>query len=206
MDSFLPKTHWAYSQPEYQYPFDPALGQSLLEEAGWNLLPEKSYRSNEQGEELSFEFTTTVAELRQTWAAVFEIQLQACGIRLIRRNVTGDWWFGDTTGLKQRDFEIGAFAWVSEWDLPVNSYYGCDSVPSVQNGFQGDNFMGWCNRTASDAADQASNALLSQTERKTAFVILQNEFAKDLPSIPLFLRDDGATWEHIDFNIRPYFP
>jgi serine/threonine protein kinase len=203
MDSFLPKTHWAYSSPRTQYPFNPTQGQALLEQAGWILPDGATYRKNVQGEELSLKFTTTTAVFRQTWGDVWEKQMEDCGIRIMRFNVPATWWFGDTTGLIRRDFELGAFAWVSEDNLSVVTLYACASIPSDQNGWQGQNYMGWCNETASQAAEQASNTQLSQNERRPFVATLQEEFAKDVPSLPLFLREDGNTWEHIDFNLSP---
>jgi len=35
MDSFVPKTHWAYSGPYTDYAYSPDNGNALLEQAGW---------------------------------------------------------------------------------------------------------------------------------------------------------------------------
>ena len=47
MDTFIPKSHWLYTAPpaEYRYPFDPAEGRALLEQAGWTLAPGATYRT-----------------------------------------------------------------------------------------------------------------------------------------------------------------
>ncbi|MFO7633438.1 MAG: ABC transporter substrate-binding protein, partial [Caldilinea sp.] len=48
MDSFLPKTHWAYSGPYPDLPmYDPEAGMALLEDAGWTGSP---VRSNANGD------------------------------------------------------------------------------------------------------------------------------------------------------------
>jgi len=201
MDSFLLKIHWAYSQPNTQYPFDPAAGQVLLEQAGWTWLNGKNYRTNSRGEELSLKLTTTPLELRQTWGAVFEAQMQACGIHLIRLHVDPSWWFGETTGAIRGDFELGALYWDIEENPDVNNFYGCDSIPTSENDWKGNNLAGWCNQTASEAAKKATDLSLSQAERKQFFAILQEEFARDLPALPLFLRTDANGWEHIEFNL-----
>jgi hypothetical protein len=60
---------------------------------------------------MALKFTTTTAQFRQTWAAVFEEQMKACGLRILRFHVPAAWWFGDTTGLARRDFELGAYTY-----------------------------------------------------------------------------------------------
>lgn len=201
MDSFLPKTHWAYSQPITQYPFDPAIGQALLEQAGWTWVNGKNYRTNVQGEELNLQLTTTTAQIRQTWAPVFEAQMQACGIHLMRLHVDPNWLFGESTGAANGDFELGGWTLPFEENPDVTGYFGCDSIPASENGWAGFNYTGWCNEIASEATKKAADLSLTQSERKPFFVIIQEEFAKDVPIIPLFIRETGDGWEHIEFNL-----
>ena len=187
MDSFLPSTHWAYSKPASQYPFNPAQGQALLDQAGWRLAEGAAYRTNSKGETLALKFTTTTAAFRQTWAAVLVQNLMDCGIQLIRLHVPASWWYGDTTGLARRDFELGAFPWVSDSDPKGRTHYACDQIPLPSNNWQGQNYMGWCNQVASDAIIRADTALI-RDERIAAYRVFQEEFAKDMSSIPAFQR------------------
>ena len=107
MDSFNPKTHWAWGGP-YEFPqYDPAAAAALLDEAGWTLAEGAAVRTNADGEALSLKFTTTNAQFRQTWSAVAIQQWAECGIQIIPTYAPGSWWFGDTTGLARRDFELG---------------------------------------------------------------------------------------------------
>ena len=114
MDTNLPKTHWAAASEAdgiVVYPFDPDKGKALLDEAGWKL-PEGQRVRAKDGVPLSLEFTTTNAQFRITWATVLEKQLlDNCGIQIIRKHAPGSWWFGSASGLRRRDFELGAFAW-----------------------------------------------------------------------------------------------
>jgi ABC-type transport system substrate-binding protein len=208
MDSFFPKDHWAYTQPTTQYPYDPAQGQALLEQAGWTLPVGATYRVNAAGEQLALVLTTTQAEIRYAWAEALEAQWLACGINLERFHATAEWLFGETTGLQRRDFEMTGFAWVAEDDPQLATLYACDQIPSESNGWQGQNFMGWCNETASAEMYLGDNTSLTQAERKAHYAIVQEEFADDVPSLPLFLRSPvSGTWEHLDFNaLRPLPP
>jgi hypothetical protein len=100
------------------------------------------------------------------------------------------WWFGDTTGIARRDYELGAFAWVGQADPGGQTLYACDQIPFPTNGWEGQNAMGWCNE-----ARQHEHQVGEQHPReRRAYCRLhhrtQQEFTKDVPSIPLFNRTD----------------
>ncbi len=193
MDTFIPKAHWAYAGDENVtiYPFDVAKGSALLEEAGWTIGDADPVRSNADGTVLALKFYTTTAAFRQAWAAVWEKQMADCGIQILRSHVPSSWWFGDTTGLAVRDFEIGAFAWVGQADPGGVSLWACDQIPLPENNWVGQNYMGWCNETASAAIKNANNTL-DQAERKKWFTIVQQEYTKDVPAIPIFNRTETS--------------
>ncbi len=191
LNTMMSNGHWAYAGDENItiYPYDPEKGKALLEEAGWTLAEGATFRTNAAGEELALKFTTTTAAFRQTWAAVLESQYKACGIRMLRLHVPASWWFGDTTGLARRDFELGAYAWVGQVDPGGQTLYACDQIPSPANGWEGQNYMGWCNEAASVAIKKANNTLILQ-ERIDNYRIVQTEYTKDIPTIPLFNRSE----------------
>ncbi len=201
MDSFLPKTHWAYSGP-YDYPwYDPEAGMALLEEAGWTL-PSGTVRVNAAGEPLAIKFTTTSAQFRQTWSAVMVQNLAACGIQVLPNYAPASWWFGSTTGLVRRDFELGAFAWVGQVDPSGRTLYACDQIPLPSNNWEGQNYMGWCNEEASRAIVAANNTLV-RDERIANYDIVQKAFAADVVSIPVFQRAEAEAWRAGLTGIRP---
>lgn len=191
MNTMIAPSHWAYAGDENItiYPYDPEQGKALLEEAGWTLQEGADFRTNAAGEELALKFTTTTATFRQTWAAIFEQQMAECGIRIVRLHAPASWWFGDTTGLARRDFELGAYAWVGQADPGGQTLYACDQIPSPANSWEGQNFPGWCNEAASAAIKKANNTLVKQ-ERIDNYKILQQEYTKDVPTIPLFNRTE----------------
>jgi len=191
MNTFIPTSHWAYAGDENItiYPFDVEKGKALLDEAGWTLAEGADFRSNANGDELSLKFTTTTAAFRQTWAAIWEAQMADCGVRIVRLHAPASWWFGDTTGIARRDYELGAFAWVGQADPGGQTLYACDQIPFPSNGWEGQNAMGWCNEAASTNIKLANNTLVKD-ERIAAYTVTQAEFTKDVPSIPLFNRTD----------------
>jgi len=137
--------------------------------------------------------TTTDSQFRKTWAAVAQQDLQGCGFDLTLNFISADIWFGDTTGLARRDYELGAFAWVGAADPTGRTLYACNQIPTADNNWEGQNGMGWCNKTASDAIILANNTL-DRDARIAAYNIVQQEFAKDMVSLPLFQRVEAEAW------------
>jgi len=198
MDTFLPKSHWAAAKDVTSYAFDPEKGKALLKEAGW-----EEGANVETGAPLFLKFTTTNAGFRQTWATVLEQQLKDnCGITIARTHAPGAWWFGDTTGLSRRDFELGAFAWVGQADPGGISLYACNQIPLPSNNWEGQNYMGWCNEASSKAIIAANNTL-DKNERIKQYAIVQQEFAKDMVSLPLFNRTEAAAANAKLTNFNP---
>ncbi len=206
MDTNIPSVSWAhYAGPEIvKYDFDAAKGMQLLVDAGWTTAkdaPAGTIRQNANGDTLSLKFTTTTAAFRKTWSAVFVSQMAACGIQILPLYAPASWWFGSSTGLRHRDFELGAYAWVGETDPKGQTLYACNQIPVAENGWAGQNYMGWCNKTASDAINAANNSLV-RADRIAQYKIFQIEFTKDMVSLPVFQRAEGnaATKDLINFK------
>ncbi len=199
MDTFLPQGHWALSSDITTYPFDPEQGAALLEEAGWAASDTERVKD---GEVLAVNFTTTNAQFRQTWGAVFIQQMAACGITVVPTYAPGSWWFGSSTGLARREFELGGFAWVGQADPGGNTLYACNQIPLPSNNWEGQNYMGWCNEDASQAIIAANNTL-NRDERIAQYAIVQREFTADMVSLPLFNRTEVAAASNNLVNFRP---
>jgi len=193
MDSFEPKTHCAYGGPYQDYAYDPVAAGELLDEAGWTLPDGGTVRQNANGDPLKLTLTTTDSQFRQTWGAVAQQNLQGCGFDLTTNYISADIWFGDTTGIARRDYELGAFAWVGQADPTGRTLYACNQIPTADNNWEGQNGMGWCNEKASNAIILANNTL-NRDERIAAYDIVQEEFAKDMVSLPLFQRAEAEAW------------
>jgi ABC-type transport system substrate-binding protein len=108
-----------------------------------------------------------------------------------RSHIPGSIWFGGNSGLRRRDFDLGAFAWVGETEPPGATLYACDQIPTPANNWDGQNYMGWCNEKASNAI-KAGNNTLDRAERIKHYAIVQEEFSKDMISLPLFQRNETA--------------
>lgn len=193
MDTFIPKDSAWYAKTVnpnaaiIDYTFDITKAGTLLDEAGWKLPEGGTIRSNAKGDPLALRFTTTNAPFRQTWGGVFVRQMAKCGIQLLPSYIPGSIWFGGNSGLRRRDFDLGAFAWVGEAEPPGVTLYACDQIPTPKNNWDGQNYMGWCNEAASNAVKAQQNTL-DPAKRKAYYVTVQEEFSKDMISLPVFQR------------------
>ena len=204
MDSNVPQGHWALAEEGLTtYPFDAAKGGQLLDDAGWTQEDEGAVRTNADGDPLALKFLTTDVQFRQTWAAVFEQQmLENCGIQVVRTHAPGTYVFGDKTGVTVRDYELAAYAWVGEPDPGGLTLYACNQIPLPSNNWEGQNTMGWCNETASRAIIAANNTL-DREERIKQYATFQQEFTKDMVSLPLFNRAEAAAASTNLLNFKP---
>ena len=139
--------------------------------------------------------------------------------------------FGEGGALRQRAFDMALFAWVPAWD-PGGRYlwvgnticrrangtlYAAQAgapcepgdetlypsqIPSADNGWQGGNFAGWANPTASLAIYQATTHL-TQEERLPFYTSHQTLFNQDLPVLPLYLYPQVVAWRKGLTGIMP---
>jgi len=192
-DSFLPKSHWAYSAPKEDYHYDPEKGKALLEEAGWTLTNESYPRVNKQGEGLTLTLVRAHTSIHVSWDSLLQVDLATCGIELNRQGTDAGWFFGETTGLRRREFDLTGFAWSSSAFDRMDERYSCGQIPLPSNNWQGYNVMGWCNQKASETAILADNTLERANYIKT-LALLQEYFVEDMISLPLFQSPVAEAW------------
>jgi ABC-type transport system substrate-binding protein len=202
MDTFVPRDHPFYTAPSpaYQYALNPAQAAALLEGAGWSLTPGATYRTNAQGEQLTLKFLSTNSQFRESYSARMEQQLRDnCGVRLLRNLLPANITFAS---LPRRAFESVAFAWVGQPWPAADSLYTCRSIPGPENGFSGQNSMGWCH-PAVDAAFGRLGTTLNEDAIVQEFATIQEEFAREMVSLPLFQRVEGYATDARLLNYKP---
>ena len=113
-----------------------------------------------------------------------------CGIQIVRLHAPASWWFGDTTGLARRDYELGAFAWVGEVDPGGQTLWACDLIPLPANGWEGQNDMGWCNEKARHRHQERQQHPGAGRAHQVVHRTSQAAYTEDVPAIPLFNRTE----------------
>lgn len=188
--SYVPASHPYFAGGQLaQYPFDPARGQALLAEAGWQDANGDGVRESGRNR-LSVQLVTGPAdnEFRAGLAAFIQAQLLAnCGLEVVPALQTPEalaelWPTGVVFG---RRFDLASFPWRTGSQPPCDLYLS-QAIPSAENP-GGANNTGYSN-PAFDAACNAAQQALDESTRRANHVAAQAIFTQDLPSLPLFFR------------------
>ena len=141
-----------YSEDFTKYPFDPAAAVKLLEEAGWKEL-RGGIRHDASGRRLSLEFQSTAGNrTRELVQQVLQAQWQKAGIEVRINNQPARVLFGST--MRERQFPAMAmFAWLSAPENIPRTIMHSTMIPTPENGFSGQNYVGFSNPEADKLID-----------------------------------------------------
>jgi len=188
--AYVPSDHPAFGgEAVARYAFDPAQGQSLLEQAGWLDADDDGVRERGQ-RRLAVNLVSGPAEseFRQALLNGISEQLLAnCGLEAgpvfeSTEDLYDIWPEGALFG---RRFDLGAFPWRTGSTPPCDLYL-TSAIPDDENP-GGTNNTGYSNPEF-DAACQTALTALDAGARRAAHAQAQAVFAADLPSLPLFFR------------------
>lgn len=178
------------------WPYNPAQGMKLLEEAGWKM-GGKGVLQNEKGDEFVFEFTFfTAGETSQRIATFVQDAYNAAGIRVILRGV--DWSVGDPIR-KQRDFDAMIMSWgASAPESDPKQIFHSESIKD-----QGDNFGQW-NSPAGDAAIDALRVEIDDEKRAKHWQAFERALYEEQPYTWIHLRPELRFLPNDVGNARMY--
>ena len=193
--SFLPSFHWAYDDAavvKYEYSLEKA--QALLKEAGWDCAKSPCTRKTAAGQTQTLAFTLATTDradrqqvaqvLKQQWSkAGFGVDLQFLYVRTLFAPAE------QGGPLYARTFDAAIYTWVSSDDPSIAGLYACQSIPTQENKFSGENYPGWCNKAVDSkivAAITDPDTLVDRDKRKALLSEVQKAWTTDVPVIPLF--------------------
>jgi peptide/nickel transport system substrate-binding protein len=192
--SFLPPVHWAYDDMAVvKYDYNLSKARVLLKEADWSCSQSPCTRKTVDGKTQTLEFTlaTTDRLYRQEIAQILQKQWSEVGFRINLQILPGRNLFQPASQngpLASRTFDAALYAWGLGEDPDLVGLYDCASIPSQENDFAGQNYPGWCNRTANDkivAASSNPDFLTNRAKLKSALADVQRAWTADVPVIPL---------------------
>ena len=184
-----------------QYPYDPARAAALLEEAGWRLAPD-GIRRNPAGERLSLELMTTAGNRsREQVQQVLAAMWRAVGIEARIRNEPPRVFFAETLS-RRRHQALAMFAWISSPENVPRASLHSDEIPRAERNFSGQNYPGFRNPEM-DALLEALPIELDPAARRPLWNRLQAIYAEELPSLPLWFRQDAHIWPVWLEGVRP---
>ena len=213
-DSYIPSDHPLHNGNLQAYPFNPTLGNQILEQAGW--LDNDNNRSTPRqalgvtnvppATPLVLNYITSSATQRHQVAEILTQSLAECGIGLntIYYPAADFYSQGPNGPLFGRRFDLAAYAIGVNSLEPQCSWFTTSQIPKEENRWVGTNVSGYQNPQFDTACEKALQAL--SVDPEYAFhQEAQAIFASDLPSIPLYLRLKVAAtrWDLCGFTLDP---
>lgn len=213
MNTYVPSIHPLYPEDIIDWPYDVGRANALLDAAGFPFSEEEGIRVDIHSG-TPFEVTllgATGNRLDQEVSARFKQDLAQCGIDVTIEQLHAEQYFADGPEgpLFGRKFDLAAFPWLISIE-PNCSLYHSERIPGPENnwnltynneiGFRNDAFDAACN-TALEAFPGTAEYNQSHTEALSIW-------NKQLPSIPLFMRQKVAAAQPgvSNFQIDPTEP
>ena len=130
--------------------------------------------------------TTAQNKTRELVEVFLQDQWKQIGVDIKLKNEPARVFFGETVR-KAKYPALAMFAWISSPDNPPRSTLHSNEIPTQGNGWSGQNSNGF----KSAAIDEALDAIKTEFDfekRKALMKVIQQEYAKQIPAIPLYLR------------------
>jgi len=169
------------------YNFNRRESERLLDEAGWKKGADGIREKD--GQKLSLQFMTTAGnKVRENVQTMLQGQWKNAGVEVIIKNEPARVFFGETT--KKRKYgAMAMYAWVSIPDSTNRSTLHSTSIATEKNGWAGQNYTGWANKTTDTLIDQFETEFNLAKRNEIAQKIVK-EYTNDVPVIPLYYRAD----------------
>ena len=186
-----PKDPWFTDDPAKVtiYKYSSREAERLLDEAGWKMGSDGIRVKN--GKRLSFTLMTTAGNKTRELVQVYlQNKWKQVGIEVNSRNEPARVFFGETT--KKRQFDsMALFAWVSSPENNPKSTFTTNNIPTLKNGWSGQNFMGWSNPKVDEILYKMDNEFDAKKRIEMVHEVLKY-YTDDVPVLPLYYRSDIA--------------
>lgn len=196
--SYVPVEHPVYDKNSSAIPYDPEVGISLLEQAGWldsdndPATPRRAINVQDVAYNTPLElnyYTTTSTQRRQV-ADILEQSLAECGIALnVEYLSANDLYSSGPAGLLfGRQFDLAEYALGVEGIEPPCGWFSTAEIPSEVNNWGGTNVTGFRSEEYDSACYEAGLSFRDEQAYLNAYRQTQIIFAEELPAIPLYYR------------------
>ncbi len=196
--TYLPPEHPLYNNATTLYPFDPATGIQLLEEAGWRdtdgnpATPRQAsgVKNVRAGTPLALNYYTTMATQRRQVVEILTQSLAQCGVGLnVQYLSQNDLYAPGPDGvLFGRRFDLAEYAMGINGIEPPCTWFSSTDIPNVSNHWIGTNVTGYKSDAYDAACRAARQALPDESAYGESYRQTQAIFSADLPAIPLYFR------------------
>lgn len=111
--------------------------------------------------------------------------LATIGVVVDIRQVDAGTLLGPGGRLLDGDYDMALYSWQGGAEPDGTDLWHSSSIPDEDNGWRGNNFTGWTSAT-NDELLSSADSIGSPAERAELYAAQQMQFARDLPSLPLF--------------------
>jgi peptide/nickel transport system substrate-binding protein len=205
MHAQIPAIHPLYPPTITTWPYDPAAGNALLDDAGYRDEDGDGRREDPQtGQPFHITFTTTTRyESNRLIAQQVQTDLQQCGIEVDLIFLPGETWYaaGEESPLFGRRFDLGHIAWPVEatdasslchlfasWQITGPAGKINPQTGTPYGSWDALNNTGWWLPQYDDACRKTLSLLPDMPGYEENFQETQRLLADNLPMIPLFMR------------------
>lgn len=171
--------------------YDPERAAQILEDAGWEKGNDGIYAKD--GKRLSLTWQTTAGNKRREDTQAFVIpQLQEFGVEVKQDNSDAGTLFEQR--MPQMQTEMMMYAWVASPDPSVTTWAHCDSIPTAENEFSGQNNLGWCNDEASELMEESDRTPVAE-DRLPVIQEIGDLMREDAIALPLWQLALVTAWD-----------
>lgn len=185
-----PVLSWAYTNGVEHHPFDPNKARQILDADGWKVGPDGIRTKN--GQRLEFNLSTqTESVYGKAIETVVQREWRDIGAQANVKNAPTNQFFDNNpaTGVLQGGhYDAAIYSWVAAADPDDSPLYTTKNFAPV-----GQNDLFWSNPKVDQAAQDALMTL-DRNRRKADYAAVQQEMAKDVPTIVLFFWKDIYTY------------
>ncbi|KEQ08305.1 peptide ABC transporter substrate-binding protein [Pseudorhizobium pelagicum] len=205
-NGLLPDSNPFFNPDITRYSYDPDAAKALLQEAGWTQGGD-GICVNDKGERLSFDLATTAGnQTREQIALVIQSQLGEICVDIKPTFVPLQEYNGELS--RRRNFSglIMSSIRFSPSTTPGIAV-ASDAIPTAENNWVGNNFSGYSSPEMDAALNEFQQALSAKAQR-AAWQTIQQQFAEDLPMLPLYFYAEAYVTvpDLSNFNVVTYDP
>lgn len=178
--------HQAFQHPVWGYA--PSEAAALLQQSGW--IREASNHSSlwiKEGSPLEVDLDTNRPDqIRMETVRSVARQLTSAGIKVNIKEHANDAFIREILG-KVKFRYLAEYAWRIPAGTIPDAVLDSKQIPSLQNGYTGENTSGWSNRRLDEILDQVRDEW-DPAARQQSLQQIETLAATDVPFIPLFYR------------------
>ncbi len=170
--------------------FDAAGAETILTDAGWEKDGNGMWAKDGVAPEIHWIINSGNTRRESTQALMIP-ELQAAGFNIIADNCDAACYFQQR--LPALKYDMAMYINTASPDPTVTGIMACSSIPSADNGNQGQNSAGWCNEEAS-ALMLESDQTVDDTARADLIHKVGAFLAEDAVMLPLYQFPNIAAW------------